>query len=203
MMNKLFLFLLIMIIFSSSLVSADSISVDSGSGLNLVIGVVSDGDIGFFGQIPGPVLAALGGSGYSSEYYDVIVNVIKDVHYPERVVTANISLFNKGDVPDRDSVLKYYLITPNGSKILSSVEQFEEIAPGEHHLIRRITLPADTVLGEWWFVAEYTTNFQPLIVVHDSFQVIVLPWYKKYWYLLLIAFLVLLRSIKQYIHSTD
>jgi hypothetical protein len=185
MMNKFFLLLVFSFLLFSSFVSADMLSIDSGSGSNIVIDSVSDGEIGFFGSL-NLLLSGTDSSVSSTEYYDVIVNVVDRFYSPGQTVVAEITIFNKGDLPDRDSVLRYYFSDPNSTLSLSSVEQFEEVSPGEHLFVREITLPPDAPLGDWSFVVEYDTAFQPLILVHDSFLVVRYPFWKKYFFVFLI-----------------
>jgi len=143
------------------------------------------------------ITAAPGGRGFkkvSALYYDVIVDVHKDRYLIESNVTANITIINKGHVPDKDAVLTYYLKGPNGEIYDEHREYREEVLPtcdfGHYDDMidmcvlnkynytankwvqqRTLTLPLNTVSGQWRFMVEYDTDVQPLIQVWDSFEV--------------------------------
>ena len=158
-----------------------------------------------------PVVPLTGGGGGGSsqvltDLYDVSVHVEKNKYPPEAEVIANIKLINLGDRPDKDTVITYYLVDPNGNNFSASKEQFYEIPPSVYNkekcesvggviesntgrciyqLERTIALPTNTSLGDWSFNVDYYTPKQGDIYVYDSFEVI-----KKkdipYWIILLI-----------------
>jgi hypothetical protein len=105
-------------------------------------------------------------------FYDVIVNLVKDKYEPEQEIKADILIKNTGDLPDEDTVLVYWLEDPSRKRFGETKEQILEVPAGETVLRRSVTLPSDTMLGEWRFVAEYNTVVQPQIVVYDSFEVL-------------------------------
>lgn len=138
-------------------------------------------------------------------YYDVLVEVIEDKYYSGDLVFAKITLKNIGDFPDNDTTLTYYLTDKD--KFVSGItkEQIYEIPPvtfnytdciaynGKYiggecivELIRSISLPSDSTLGEWLFNVEYNTTLQPLIIVYDNYEVIK----KCYWLIYLIIGLI-------------
>lgn len=130
-----------------------------------------------------------GGTGGVRPYYDVIVNVLdepkrdifsvlnipilskKTVFSPGSVVPIEIILINKGDIPDRDAVLDYYLLWDD-QRYSETREQLFEVEVGETRLKRRINIPSDAGYGEWKIFVEYTTERQPKITVYDSFEVV-------------------------------
>src|SRR3989344_9295046 len=77
--------------------------------------------------ITGSVGIDLGGGGGLNKaligtYYDVIVTVGKD-YEQGNVVKADLILINKGDKPDRDTILIYYLVDAYGNRIKEKREQ--------------------------------------------------------------------------------
>lgn len=127
-------------------------------------------------------------------YYDVLVDVEKDLYPVTENIIANITIINKGYIPDRDGILVSYLLDPNGIKFKEKKEEFELIPPtcpqgifdwytnlcrlgNETFEPKRITitrivaLPLNATLGEWKFYVTYQTRVQPLIEVYDSFEV--------------------------------
>lgn len=131
----------------------------------------------------------------STPYYDVMIEGVKANYNVESIISFNITLINKGDVPDRDAILTYYLLSPTTIKIGESREIFEEIPPTcpnatynryedickyknesvfeplKTVLEREIALPLDTTKGQWKVYAEYETEIQPLIEVYKAFRV--------------------------------
>ena len=129
-------------------------------------------------------------------YYDIILSVQKDRYPRDSMVIADIVIINKGDTPDRDAALIYYLynVATNTTYGISK-EMFEEVpplcdygiwnetkqmcyyldqyfSPNIYNLQRNITLPPEAKYGEWRFVVEYETQVQPKIIVYDSFSVL-------------------------------
>ena len=98
------------------------------------------------------------------------MNVQKDVYNKEDIVEAEIIILNKGDIPDIDTVLIYYLTDLLGNKFGVSREQFQEVPIGKNILNRNIKLPTNALYGEWRFNVEYYTLTQPTIFVYDTFS---------------------------------
>jgi hypothetical protein len=141
--------------------------------------------------------AGTGGGGSAvTLYYDVLVDVKEQRVKKDQNVNAEITIINKGYVPDNDGILTTYLLSPNGTKYKEQIAQFELIPPtcefgkydwyedtcldslGQnvsqpHKTIidRELALPTDAQYGEWKFQVEYQTNVQPLIKVFDTFEV--------------------------------
>lgn len=135
------------------------------------------------------------GAKLTTPYYDILIEGIKSVYNVEDIVYFNITLINKGDVPDRDAVLTYYLLGPDYIRYNENRELFEEIPPTclnatlnryeqicEYEngstfepslfiLERELALPLDTPKGYWKVYAEYETEIQPLVEVYKSFRV--------------------------------
>jgi len=146
--------------------------------------------------------------GVSTAYYDVIVNVLGMFYGQGDVVEAEITLINKGDVPDRDAILVYYLLSSENKKYGGAREVFEEVPPFSYNesqcrraggriepitlncitvLSRSIMLPLNKEQGQWKFMVEYETQVQPKIVVYDTFYVGV-----QYLLIVLLAIIVFL-----------
>lgn len=106
-----------------------------------------------------------------SAYYDVIVEVKKISYSNGNEVEAKIIILNKGDIPDMDTILIYYLSDSLGNKIGITREQFLEMPIGKSTLTKSIIIPSNSLSGEWRFNVEYYTSIQPVIFVYDSFQV--------------------------------
>lgn len=123
--------------------------------------------------------------------YDVIVEVEDNLYRPGSEVKALITLRNTGDKPDKDTILRYYLTSPDSKKIGETQEQILEVPPitykGQQctyaggtidnrdncvtYLEKKIYIPPDSIKGEWRFNVEYETEVQPLIRVFDVFSV--------------------------------
>lgn len=123
---------------------------------------------GFVGINPG------GDSGLNKAligtYYDIIITVGKD-YEQGTVVKADLTLLNKGDKPDRDTILIYYLVDAYGNRIKEKREQLYEVPIGRTNYQIELKLPDKARLGEWKFKIEYLAMGQPLIEVWDSFDV--------------------------------
>lgn len=104
--------------------------------------------------------------------YDVIVNTRYDRYGTEERIVAEILVKNTGDAPDEDTVLTYYLISPDGKIYGETKEQILEVPVGTTIYERSITLPLGSNVGEWKFHADYETVVQPTIQVYDSFEVV-------------------------------
>ncbi|GAF70587.1 unnamed protein product [marine sediment metagenome] len=128
-------------------------------------------------------------------YYDVILILDKLRYKPGEIVGATIIIINKGDDPDRDAILTYYLLDKHNRTYGHSEELFKEVPPtcpnaeyddfqdvcmhpngstseplkSEFH--RRIALPPDSTVGEWRWYVEYETEIQELVSVHQTFRV--------------------------------
>lgn len=136
-------------------------------------------------------------------YYDVLIEGIEAVYNVEDIIYFNITLINKGDTPDMDAVLVYYLLGPNFIKYQESKELFEEVPPTCPNatfnrythmcnyengstfepflrvLEKEIALPLNTVKGYWRVYVEYETGIQPLVWVYKSFKVGFVKGYKS------------------------
>lgn len=104
--------------------------------------------------------------------YDVIVSSRYDRFEFNDKIVADILIKNTGDLPDEDTVLTYYLISPDGKKFGETREQILEVPVGETLLTRSITLPVGAEKGHWEFRTEYETVVQKKIEVYDSFEVV-------------------------------
>lgn len=107
----------------------------------------------------------------SSKYYDITVKVLKSSYRFGNKVWAEINIFNKGNVSDKNTVLVYYLTNPIGIEFNISSEEFDEIPAGETILRRELLLPSDGLDGKWRFNAKYFTSRQPTTFIFDSLQV--------------------------------
>jgi len=112
-----------------------------------------------------------GGEG-SAGPYDVIVAVVNDKYEVASKVSADITILNTGDVPDEDTILVYWLEDSVGNVFGETKEQFLEIPPGRKVLRKSISLPENSVLGQWKFKVDYFTVVQPKVSVFDSFEVV-------------------------------
>ena len=103
--------------------------------------------------------------------YDVIVKVEKGMYRFNETVKAAITIENKGDKPDEDTVLIYYLSNPVGKEFGKTRDQFLEIPMGKTKLLKEIKLPEYDLNGEWRFNIQYYTIFQSTIIGFDPFEV--------------------------------
>jgi len=103
--------------------------------------------------------------------YDLIVEVQKNVYIFGEVVNATIIIENKGDIPDKDTVLIYWLSNSINEKFGQTKEQFLEVPVGKTKLMKNIAIPETGLIGEWRFNVNYSTSFQDTIEVYDSFRV--------------------------------
>ncbi len=132
----------------------------------------------------------------STIYYDVIADIDKDRYRINDMIKAEITIINKGWEPDRDGILVSYLIDSDGNKFRERRVEFELVPPtcpradydyaidkciGEFNstfeplktvIKRNMTLPPESIEGEWRFMVEYETQIQPMITAYDSFSVI-------------------------------
>ena len=100
-------------------------------------------------------------------YYDVIVKLPKNIYKDGEIINAEIIIINKGDTPDNDAILTYYLIV-NNKTILGGREIFEEIPIGKSVFKRSTSLPKN-IAGKGIFVADYSTITQPTIRAYSGF----------------------------------
>ena len=107
----------------------------------------------------------------TSRRYDIIVKVERSVYSFNETVEATISIENKGDIPDEDTVLIYWLSNPINRKFGEAREQFLEVPVGKTSFKKSIVLPEMDLSGEWRFNIEYHTSIQSTINVFDSFTV--------------------------------
>jgi len=117
------------------------------------------------------VLGAVVQSGAEGSY-DVLVDTYEHRYLQDEVVTSNITIFNTGGLPDEDTILIYYLVSPDGKRYGESKEQILEVPVGKTYFQKEIALPVNTQLGEWRFYVEYNTVVQPQITVYDGFEVV-------------------------------
>jgi len=139
---------------------------------------------------PTPETPIAGGISSGRHFYDIIVEVKEGKYNKESTVYADITIINKGDFPDKDTVLIYYLTDSDEIRFGETREVFYETEPGETSLTKSITLPTNTTLGEWKFHVEYYTTIQPLIRVFDSFEVVDGLGQYNYTYLMVMASLM-------------
>ena len=130
-----------------------------------------DGSGGAGGFIPGFPATFDESTNETLQRYDVIVKVEKNIYEFNETVIATITIVNKGDIPDEDTVLIYFLSNPINKKIGETREQFLEIPVGKTELIREVLIPPDELSGEWRFTVKYFTSFQSTIEVFDPFIV--------------------------------
>ncbi len=127
-------------------------------------------------------------------YYDLILDNIKSTYNLKETINPRIIIINKGDTPDRDAILTYYLLSPEDERVGEARAVFEEVPPLFYNetecnkfkfaiideetgncvtlIDREISFPTDATFGGWSFNAEYETETQPLIEVHISFILI-------------------------------
>ena len=117
-------------------------------------------------------VSALSNHPRASGPYDVIVSNVYDKYSNDEKITANVIIKNTGDVPDKDTVLTYWLVAPDGQVYGETKEQFLEMPVGVTVLRKSITLPQGASPGDWKFMARYDTVVQPTIEVQDSFSVV-------------------------------
>jgi uncharacterized membrane protein len=91
---------------------------------------------------------------------------------PGDEVKAKITINNTGDLADADTILTYFLITPDGKIIEGSKEQFIEVPPGRSTIYRKIGIPESAQLGRYKFAVVYETTVQPRITVYDTFELV-------------------------------
>ncbi len=64
----------------------------------------------------------------STPYYDVIIDGVLPRYQQGDIVTANITIINKGDIPDRDANLTYYLLNPKVLKFRPSLRLHQQLS---------------------------------------------------------------------------
>ena len=107
----------------------------------------------------------------AKQRYDVSIKVDNEVYEFNQSVKATIQIINKGDIPDEDTVMIYWLSNPLNKKFGEAREQFLEVPIGTTKFLKVIDIPEEGLSGEWRFNVEYHTNFQATITVFDSFIV--------------------------------
>jgi len=183
----------------------------------------------FFSEVTVPVSGGAAGGGRAKVgFYDVSVDVLEEIwgfpikHVERKKVTARIILKNTGDVPDRDTTLIYYLQDINSTKFGETKEMLLEVPPMTYNLTactqaggiieeatgycitvleRVITLPPDSMLGQWAFYVEYRTVVQAPIKVYDSFSVVIQEGLPSWFSFLL--FLLLMIALYRYLTKED
>lgn len=96
--------------------------------------------------------------GFTSVLYDVIIELQKTFFLPEEIVTAKIIITNKQGVPTKDSILNYYLLSPDNETVAEVQNVFLPEEKTEYTYDVKLKLPQNTKLGEWKFVVD----FQPI-----------------------------------------
>ncbi|MEK6830062.1 MAG: hypothetical protein AABY15_08150 [Nanoarchaeota archaeon] len=103
--------------------------------------------------------------------YDLSIELDKNVYQLGDTVKATITIENKGDIPDEDTVLTFWLSNPINRMFGETREQFLEIPIGKSIFQKNITIPSDDLSGEWRFNIKYFTSVQPTIDAYKSFEV--------------------------------
>ncbi len=210
-------------------IKPSSSSESSGVRLETIINTTARNDTkgNLFTRIVSVIVEVItpgGGGGPSKKavalYYDVLIDVEKDVYSTKENIIANITIINKGYIPDRDGILISYIEDPRGVKYREKKEEFELIPPtciiGTFNwytnlceidnqifepkriiITRVVALPLDAILGEWKFHATYQTRIQPLIEVYDSFEVYSAKSFFMIGMALLIAYALIKRKKKK------
>jgi len=130
-----------------------------------------DGSGGGGGFIPGFPSTFLNATNQTIQRYDVSVRVVKSIYSFNETVEAIITLENKGDIPDEDTVLIFWISNAINRKFGERREQILEIPPGKTVIKRSILLPESDLSGEWRFNVRYHTSIQSTIDVFDTFRV--------------------------------
>lgn len=151
-----------------------------------------------FEEIAGIADVITGGSsgGASTLYYDVEIKVLNKLVTRESFIKAQVTIINKGHIPDKDGALYTYLLSPSGNKYMEKKKEFEQVpptCPGSSYDIKKDVciypngtsikpikyvesieayLPTNASVGEWKYYAEYESRSQPLIKAWDSFAVV-------------------------------
>lgn len=131
----------------------------------------------------------------STAYYDIIIKYVQPGYAVGDLVNFSIAIINKGDIPDRDAVLHYYIQDPNKKVYGAGEELFEEVQPTCFNAVynryddkcwinntyafqpftyiidRTIALPLNATAGEWMVYVEYKTEVQPLVKVYKKFRI--------------------------------
>lgn len=104
--------------------------------------------------------------------FDVLVIVSRPLFMQEETVKATIIIINKRGIPTKDTILRYYLLSPNGTKVKEAQEVFLPEHLEKRTFKKQLTLPKDTELGEWKFVIEFDPIDNEPIPSFVSFEVI-------------------------------
>lgn len=139
-----------------------------GGDEKLIIGCLGDDQLLFVP--PEPTILGDGSSGGARKliFYDLIVEAFDTKQ--GGVAKATIDLKNKGDLPDRDLKLTYY-ITNNKTVFGKNEQTIFEVPIGDNIVEKSINLPLDIETGEWRFVVTIDQIDQPPITAYDSFQI--------------------------------
>lgn len=170
-----------------------------------------------------PVSGATGipGKKVTTLYYDVLAEVKRDRYKVDDIIETEVTIINKGYVPDRDGILVTYLEDPDENKFREKRMVFELIPPtcprgfydwyedvcdlGNNEteeprktvIQRNLTAPTKASLGEWRYVAEYETTIQPPIYAYDPFEIYRGTTIMLLWILVGLVTLALLRKTKK------
>lgn len=155
------------------------------------------------------VVGGNGGGTFHGVYYDVIINKVNLFYFQNDRMAPEFVIINKGDTPDKDAVLTYWLQTPKGTILYKTREVFEEVpqicsngdydrykdvcvytngteyAPFKVVLEREFLLTSE--IGEYKIFVTYEA--ENTIDVYKSFTVVPKDWFKL---LLIMASIVLL-----------
>lgn len=105
-------------------------------------------------------------------FYDIRV-VIDNIYYTEETfVNFSIIIENKGDLPDKDTVLSVYAIDEQGNKTYIHNEMLYEVPVGTTEKRLSYYLPANISMGKHRIGIEYETEEQGLLTAYDTFFVI-------------------------------
>lgn len=138
-------------------------------------------------------------------FYDLKINIKKAFYSIGNKINFDVKIINKGSIPDKDSILKLYIIEPNGEKRYFYEEILYEVNIGETLFEKEYILGTNDLLGKYFIGVEYETKEQGLLRAEDSFQVVQphtlvllnIVYYASALVIIIIIFLLLKRNNKK------
>ncbi len=234
--NILIIVLLLLFSISVNAMFGDSttIFVEDGGGDSEIYMTEQAGDLelgNFWTYVTRAILRPPGPSGGTGEqqagtgrestpYYDVIL-LIEPLYKRGDIINFSVIIINKGDEPDRDAVLSYYIVDPSGNMLGSGREVFEEVPqtcmlgkydmrkevcvyldqelePFVSKFNREIALSYDAESGYWTLYLEYETE-KELIKVHKSFMVGKITLVREY-AIYFVIIIILVKLLNDYLN---
>lgn len=97
-------------------------------------------------------------------FYDVSIKTNKNIYTPGDAVNTTLIIENMGDIPDSDTSIKFYIMSPSYNKTVFAERKVYEVKVGITEISEEYLIPLDTKDGQYTIGVEYTTEQQGTLV---------------------------------------